>query len=239
MLQKDTGVPLHVQLADVLRQQILSGELGANQQIPSERALCETYGVSRITVRHSVGILNQEGLIATVQGKGTYVTPRRLEERLHSLSGFTDDMRSRGYQVSSNIIEYSVVEANDETAMLLQLPRGSEVVILYRLRMADGFPIALQRSYLPHQRCMGILRYDLSVRSLYDVLASEYQLKLANANMTIKAELADKEALELLQLESPASVLIVDQTTYLDDGDIIELTNSIYRGDRFTLLTGC
>ena len=93
MLHKDTGIPLHVQLADVLRQQIILGELAPDQQISSERVLCEKYGVSRITVRHAFGILNQEGLITTVQGKGTYVTPQRLEERLQSLNGFSKDMR--------------------------------------------------------------------------------------------------------------------------------------------------
>lgn len=239
MLHKDTGIPLHVQLSDVLRQQIVKGELRANQQISSERGLCEKYGVSRITVRHALGILNQEGLITTVQGKGTYVTPQRLEERLQALSGFSEDMRSRGFQVSSTVLDAAIVEADDETAMLLQLTRGAEVVLLYRLRMTDGFPTALQRSYLPHKYCLGILHYDLSERSLYDILVSEYNLHLLRANMSIKAELAKKDELELLQMEQPASVLVVDQTTFINDNDIIEHTVSIYRGDRFTLLTSC
>jgi len=239
MLHKDTSIPLHVQITDVLRQQIVNGELRANQQISSERVLCEKYGVSRITVRHALGILNQEGLISTVQGKGTYVTPQRLEERLQSLIGFSKDMRSRGYQVSSTVLEAAIVEADDETAMLLQMTRRAEVVVLYRLRMTDGFPTALQRSCLPHKHCPGILHYDLSARSLYDILVSEYDLNLLRANMSIKAELAKKDELELLQMETPASVLVVDQTTFLNDNEIIEHTVSIYRGDRFTLLTGC
>jgi GntR family transcriptional regulator len=239
MLSKDTGTPLHVQLADVLRQQIVNGELSPNQQISSERVLCERFDVSRITVRHALGILNQEGLITTVQGKGTYVTPQRFEERLHSLSGFSEDMRSRGFQVSSTILDAALVEADDEIAMLMQLTRGAEIVHLYRLRNTDGIPTALQRSYLPHSFCPGILEYDLSVRSLYDILISEYHLQLSEANMSIKAELANDHQLELLQLESPASVLIVEQTTHLDDGEIIEHTVSVYRGDRFTLLTSC
>ena len=239
MLRKDMGIPLHVQVADVLRQQIESGELAVDQQIPSERSLCELYGVSRITVRHALGILNQEGLIATVPGKGAYVNPRQIEERLHTLSGFTEDMRSRGFQVSSKILEAQVFKADDEAAMLLQLPKGSEVVLITRLRLTDDFPIALQRSYLPHERCPGILQYDLSVCSLFDVITSEYQLNLMKANMSIKAGLAGAEDGKLLQVESPAPVLVVDQTTFLEDGDIIESTVSTYRGDRFTLLTSC
>ena len=239
MLHKDTGIPLHVQLADVLRQQITMGELIPNQQISSERVLCEKYGVSRITVRHAFVLLNQEGLITTVQGKGTYVTPQRLEEQLQSLSGFSEDMRSRGYQVSSTVLEAAIIDADDKTAMMLHTTRGTKVVLLYRLRIADGFPIALQRSYLPHKYCPEILKYDLSSRSLYDILASEYKLILLRANMSIKAELAREDDLKLLQMEQPASVLVVDQTTFLNDNEIIEHTISKYRGDRFTLLTGC
>jgi GntR family transcriptional regulator len=174
-----------------------------------------------------------------VQGKGTYVTPRRLEERLQSLSGFSEDMRSRGYQVSSSVLKSVIIKADDETATLLQLNRGAEVVHLYRLRLADGLPTALQCSYLPHRYCPGILHYDLSMRSLYDILTSEYNLHLLRANMSITAELAEEDELELLQLEPPASVLIVDQITFLSDNEIIEHTISTYRGDRFTLLTGC
>jgi len=239
MLHKDTGIPLHVQLADVLRQQITLGELAPDQQISSERVLCEKYGVSRITVRHAFGILNQEGLITTVQGKGTYVTPQRLEERLQSLNGFSKDMRSRGYQVSSRVLEAAIIDADDEIAMLLHMTRGAKIFLLYRLRIADGFPTALQRSYLPHKYCPGILKYDLSSRSLYDILASEYKLILLRAKMRIKAELAKEDDLELLSMEQPASVLVVDQTTFLNDNEIIEHTVSTYRGDRFTLLTGC
>jgi GntR family transcriptional regulator len=239
MLQKDTGIPLHIQLANVIRQQIVTGDLRPNQRIASERVLCEKYGVSRITVRHALGILSQEGLISTVQGKGTYVTPRRLEEQLNLLSGFSEDMSSRGFQVSSTVLEAAVIEADDETAMSLSVMRGAEIVHIYRLRLIDGLPTAIQRTYLTYKYCPGILNFDLSVRSLYDILGSEYNLKLASANMRIKAQLAKETELERLQMEPPASVLVVDQTTFLDSGEIIEHTVSIYRGDRFTLITSC
>lgn len=72
-LDPEGPVPLYQQLADLLRQQIESGQLLPNRPVPSETTLQQEYGVSRDTVRHALEILREAGLVVTVRGKGTYV----------------------------------------------------------------------------------------------------------------------------------------------------------------------
>ncbi len=237
MLDKTSGTPLYVQLADLLRAQIHSNRLPPNAQLPSERELCRKYGVSRITVRQALDELTHEGLIYTCVGKGTYVAAPKLNEELQPLSSFTEDMHRRGMIASSQVLEAAIIYADDYRAARLRVPWGTELVKLHRLRLADGLPIAVQLTYLPHHLCPDLLQYDLSSRSLFDILRTEYRLKLVRADTNIEAALARPEEARLLQLPNPAAVLISEQTTYLDTDAIIELTRSVFRGDRYRLHT--
>ena len=237
MLDKDSAMPLHVQLRDTLRQQILEGGLLPHTQLASERELCEQHGVSRITVRQALADLLREGLIYTQVGKGTYVAMSRLEEEPHLLSSFTDDTRRRGMAASSRVLSAAIVNADDEQAGRLRIPRGAEVVRLRRLRLANGLPVAVQLTWLPHHLCPGLLGCDLVSRSLFDILRSEFKLTLLRAESSVAAALAEPEDCRLLQLSPPAAVLISDQTTCLDSEAVIEFTHSVFHGDRYTLHT--
>jgi len=237
MLDKSASTPLYVQLADLLREQISDDRLLPDTRLPSERDLCACYGVSRITVRQALDELMHEGLIYTCVGKGTYVAEAKLNEELQPLSSFTEDMRRRGIATSSRILESQIISADDFLATRLQVPRGAEVVKLHRLRLGNGLPIAIQRTYLPHHLCPGLLRYDLASGSLFDVLRSEYHLVLSRADTGIEAALAQPEEIRLLQISAPAAVLISEQTTYLNTGAVVEWVRSVFRGDRYRLHT--
>jgi GntR family transcriptional regulator len=119
----------------------------------------------------------------------------------------------------------------------LQLPRGAETVRLCRLRLADGLPVAIQITHLPQHLCPGLLECDLTSRSLFDVLRTEFALILSEAETVIEAAIADEEQAALLQLQPSAAVLISEQTTYLTSGQVIEHTRSIFRADRYRLHT--
>jgi len=237
MLNKYSGIPLHSQLASLLREQIRSRKLPANAQLPSERELCDQFSISRITVRKALSTLLQEGLIYASVGKGTYVADTSLNEELQPLSSFTQDIQRRGMVASSQVLEATIISSDDLLASQFRIPRGAELVRLQRLRLADGAPVALQLSHLPHNLCPGILEYDLAERSLYNILSQEYGLLLLRADTEIEAALARPEEGRLLQVPLPAAVLISRQTTYLESGAIVEITRSVFRGDRYRLYT--
>jgi GntR family transcriptional regulator len=239
MLDRNCGIPLHAQLAHLLRERILDAELRPHAQLTSERALCERYGVSRITVRKALSDLLHEGLIYTTVGKGTFVADSHLDEELQPLSSFSQDIERRGMSVSSRLLDAGVFNADDHIASRLQIPRGAEVVQIDRLRLADDLPIAIQFSLLSHHLCPGLLDYDLTARSLFDVLRTDYGLQLTRADTVIEAALATPEESRLLELATPAAVLVSEQVTRLSTEAIIEITRSVFRGDRYKLHTHC
>jgi GntR family transcriptional regulator len=232
---QNNSIPLHHKLRETLRQQIVTCQLPAHERLPSERELCDQYDISRTTVRRALADLLNEGLIYTTIGKGTYVAPPQMKEELQPLSSFSEDITRRGMQPSSRLLRAEIQNANDEQAARLCLPRGAEVVSIYRLRLADGKPIALQLTWLPHHLCPDLLSFDLAQQSLYQILRGEYHFKLAHADTTIMAALGNPEECRLLVLSPPAAVLISQQATYLENDSLIEYTHSVFRSDRYKL----
>ena len=175
----DSPVPLYVQIKDYIRLNIQNGIYAVNERIPSERQLAEQFGVNRLTVSKALSELTQEGLIYSSVGKGTYVSPAKINQTLQSLTSFTEEMSSRGKTASSRVLYSGIEPASTEVAKALSILPGVEVVVLHRLRVADALPIALEKSHIINALCPDILeKHDFSRKSLYQVLRSEYHLRL-------------------------------------------------------------
>lgn len=237
MVNKQSGIPLHIQLASIIRQQVVDKEVHPGERLPSERILCSKYGVSRITVRQAINTLTQEGLVYSSAGKGTYVSRPPLNEELQPLSSFTQDLERRGMRSTSLVLDARIIPADQMWSGKLGIPRGAEVVHLERLRLANDLPVAIQISHLPHHLCLDLLNFDFSRRSLYEILSNEFHLLLTRSGTVIEAALATPDEARLLDLRRPAAVLISEQTTYLDNGTVIEVTRSIFHAERYKLHT--
>ena len=233
VLNKKSPVPLYLQVKEIFSQKIDSGELRPHDRLPSERELGEELGISRMTVRQALTQLTHDGRIYTIVGKGTYVAPPRIDQDLHQLTGFTEDMRTRGLTTSSRIIEAALLPAPPDLAEALQIRPGAMMVKLEHLRLADGVPLALVADYLPHHLCPDVLEHDMATRSLYAVLRDHYGLKLVRARQTVQAALANQREADLLGLSWPSAILHMDRTTFLDDNQIIVYARTAYRGDRY------
>lgn len=228
---------LYQQIADSILEQIQSGDLEPGARLPSEHALGEQYGVGRNTIRHALSDLIAKGYVESVQGVGTFVTETHFPKTVEFLYGFSQEMAQRGKKVASQILEAKIIHADPFLARILRVQLGAEVVFLNRLRLVDGNPAAIERAYLPHNFCHGLLEHDFSVESLYDVLASRFNMKPDHAEQEIGAEIATPEVAKLMKLEHPASVLVIRRETRTADGRVIEYVESEFRADRFRFYT--
>lgn len=234
-LLHETAEPLYVQLKAVILAEIAAGRYQPHQRLPSERELCLTFQVSRMTVRQALIELAHDGAIYTRVGKGTFVAPPKIDQQLRSVSSFSEEMRGRGDQPSSRVLEAAATVAPLDVAAALALTPDAAVIMLARVRLADGTPLALETAYLPAARLPGLLRHDFAVVSLYEVLEQEYRLTLIRAQQTIEAALATPHECSALQLAPPAAVLKMQRLTHAGDGVPVEYVLSTYRGDRYKL----
>lgn len=229
--------PLYQQVAEAILEQIQAGELRPGERLPSEHALSDQYEVGRNTIRHALSELAGDGYLETVQGVGSFVAESRIPKTTEILFGFSQEMAQRGREITSRVLESEIIAADPYLARRLQVQLGAEIVFLYRLRLMEGEPTAIERAYLPHELCPDLLEHDFSRESLYEVLSSEYGMKPEHAEQEIGAELATDQVAELLGLEPPTAVLVIRRETRTRTQQVIEYVESEFRGDRFRFYT--
>ena len=231
-LSAASPTPKYTQLRRILVE-LIDGELGIDQMLPSEREISERFKVARMTVRQAVEQMVAEGRVYKVPGKGTFVARPRLVMPL-SLTSFTQDMLDRGLRPGSVEIVRHQAPADRGLALRLGVPVGEPVHVLERLRLADDEPIAVERSTLVASRTPGLTEHPLAEQSLYAVLEERYGLVIDGGEQTISASTAGAEDASWLQVPIGTGVLRFQRTS-LAGGAPLEHVVSTYRGDRYQL----
>lgn len=229
-------VPLYHQVRLALRQRILSGEWQPGGQIPTIRELCEMYGVSRITVVQALSALTREGLVAGRQGKGVFVAEPRVEHGPGRLVSFTEETQRRGHSPASRMLRLERQPASELVAERLNVPEDSSVVVLERLRLADGEPMGFQRAYLPESLVPGLADCADPIESLYRLLEGRYGIRLASATDTFVPTRLSREMADLLAVPVGALAFAVERVSVDGLGRTVEFVESILRGDRYKVV---
>ena len=237
MARDEKAKPLYQIVVESILDQVNSGQLEANQRLPSESELCQIYSVGRNTIRRAISELVNDGVLHTVPGVGTFVVDARLDKTAEYLFGFSQEMQFLGKKVSSRVLEASIIPADPFLSRRLQVQLGAEVVFLNRVRLMDGEPTAIERSYLPHELCPGILEFDFSTNSLYEILSTVYDKRPDHAEQVIEASLATPEVSHLLELTPPSVVFVFRRETKMASGQVVEYVDSELRADRFRFYT--
>ncbi len=237
MEREQRAKPLYQVVAESILSKVTTGQLKGNERIPSESELCQIYSVGRNTVRRAISELVNDGVLRTVPGVGTFVIGSRIDKTAEYLFGFTQEMQLHDRKVTSQVLDAKIIGADPFLSRRLQIQLGADVVFLYRVRLMDYEPTAIERSYLPHELCPGILEYDFSINSLYEILSKVYERRPDHAEQVIEAKLATPEVVQILGLTPPAVVFVFHRETCLATGQVIEYVDSELRGDRFRFYT--
>lgn len=228
-------IPKYYKVRESIRKQILEWEEG--KMIPSESELCDTYAVSRITIRRAVTDLVQDGLLRSIQGKGTFVTKpsfqRAHRERMvREIKGFFGDMSSRGYKVGSRVLEKSIIEYPLEAVEPLKLAPNDKTLKVVRLRFVNNQPDHVVYSYLPLGLFPNIDRHDFSKGSLYAILREEYGANLNRARYLAEATIATEREVELLEIEPGSPMLLIYSSIFNEEDRPIVFGYSRHRSDK-------
>lgn len=207
--------------------------LPVGSAVPSERVLAESAGVSRMTARRALDVLEQDGFLQRIVGKGSFVSRPAVSLPLR-LTSFSEDMRARGMQPSARVLEQTMITAGDALAEYFGVARTEKILRLVRLRLADGQPFAIERSHLRALVMPGIERLDFTHESLYAAIERDYGIRFDAGRQSIRAGNALRADAEVLGIETGAAVLELVRTS-VARGIVIERTTSIYPGDRFEL----
>ena len=225
--------PLYDQLVDILTEKI-EHEYRPGDLLPSERELSKYYGLSRTTVRLALQELERLGLVVRQHGRGTFVADRSVQAtNLSQTYSFTDQMREMGREPMTTILEFAEIEADKNLAENLRARIGDKLFKIKRLRIADGMPMMVERTYLPVRKFMSLKRPQLENASLYHVIEVDFHEKIRVAEEEFFASIARPADAHLLGIGEGAPVLDLVRTTYDMGNEIIEYTLSVARADQF------
>ena len=221
--------PLYGQIMHILEQEIRAGRLCPGDQLPTQEALAAHFGVSLAPVKQALKELEERGIIATRQGRGTYVldaTP--LSEEViaaNRIPHFTRDVAESGEVPSSVVLRLQVVPASavPQAALQLGLPQDAQVLCVERVRLADDKPLCVQTGYFPEQLVPGLLERGLTGdESLTEVLQAEFGISVAASRQIISATAAGASEAGHLGVAVGAPLLLVERTSYLSTNEPFE-----------------
>ena len=230
-LDPHNSQPLYRQISQALARLLRERRFEANSALPSERLLATRLGVSRVTARKAIETLVAEGLIERRQGSGSYVAPR-LEQTLARLTGFTEELSARGFVPRSRWLKRFVGVVQAEEIVGLNLPAGTRVARLERVRLADDVPMALEHSALP---LTAVPKPELVGDSLYAYLRQRDCVPV-RALQHIRAVNASAAQAELLKVRLNEALLFITRFGYLADGQPVEITHTWCRNDYYDFM---
>jgi GntR family transcriptional regulator len=184
-------------------------------------------------VRQALNKLCQDGIVYKEKGKGTFVAKPKLQEKfIQRTYGFYQEMKEKGLEVESKILEHELVEPPPKIRTLLKLTQEQKVVKTSRLRSVNKELIMFTTTYVRSDLCPGLENEDLTDWSLYQLLWDKYGLKIFYGHRTLEAVTASKYEAGMLKVPRGSPLVYLESVSYLEDGTPIEYFEAWHRGDR-------
>lgn len=235
-IDKKSEIPLYQQLAHSIKKAVDEQKLKENDKIPAENEFCKIYDLSRTTVRQALDILEKDGYIYKLRGKGSYVSTPKIHQNRSSFSKFYDDMRSLGKVPVSKIISLKIKVADAYVREKMQLEENEMLCQIKWIRYGNNEPLIYETINLNYKLVDGIEMKELTDKKLYDILSEEYGIKMTHGKeLFYPCKLDINEAKNLGLKENDLGMKV--ERVVFQGKDVVEYTTSTVRGDRFIYTT--
>lgn len=237
MVRRQTPLPLYYQIELKLREAIESGTYRSGERLPTEKVLQETFGVSRVTVRTALRRLEEEGMISTQRGRGTFVTIQgneghRIERNTARLHSFEEDIVRQGGAPRIEVHALERIPAPQRIGALLEISEGTEITRVRRMGWVGEAPLWVESRYIHPSIDDAFTRSDASDVSITSALESETGQRIDSSRLRITAAIATQDQAKRLQIEVGDPVLI-NEFVVRADGQPIEAARAVFRADRY------
>lgn len=231
------GIPPRDRAEEGILWYIQSGRLSSGDRLSSERELAETIGVSRTALRGAIAQLVSKRVLESRRGSGTYVCPPKLINIFQETYNFSDAARAAGLEPASRLIFARNAEVDAELAPKIDVPVGTPLFEMQRVRLAGGLPVSLETAYVNRTLCPGIEEHDFCTESLYEVLRNEYGVRVEHGTERLSITRVTAEETSLLQIEEASPAFFVRALERSSDMTPVEYVKSIINPGRFRFVS--
>jgi GntR family transcriptional regulator len=232
LIDREDHQKLYLQLYEILKRKIESGEWPLGSQIPTEEELCKSFNVSRATVRTAVIELVRQGYLKREQGKGTFILKSIASEGLTMFTNFRELLFEESLSFSTTVLARTVMMPIDDLDTKLDISKDKHIIYIKRLRLIDNDPVLLQESYVPYHICPLLLEEDIEHQSLFDLFEKKYGIKITKVKTYLEITYLKSDEARLIGLPESSAAILLNQYFYSGE-TIIMCTRSIKRTDRF------
>lgn len=225
--------PLYLQLVEAIKQKISSNTWKIGMMIPSENELSREFDISVGTVKKSLGLLVQEGVLFRRQGKGTFVATPDFSKSFTRFFRYGLDGDITGDIPGSVIFDVKVVPADGRVASILDLDVGADVYYIKRVRTLQNVAFSVEDIYLPHERFKGIERLSLENKLLYPIYSETFSTPIIWADEYLQPDVADQATARELGISAGDPVMCVERIAHTYEDIPVEWRRSYGRGDSF------
>jgi len=182
---------------------IKSNQLGVGDKLPAESQLSDMLGISRLTLREGLNALRHEGIVASRQGKGTYVACNieQIANTLNNNLGITEMLETFGYKPGVGFFEKRLVKADKQLSEALKVDENTDLIMCRRIRTADGKPVVLSEDYLAPALSQDFLAITDENVSIYNFLEEIVKIDIGIAIAELKPVIADEYLAKKLETE--------------------------------------
>ena len=230
-MRKASGSRPRDAAAELIECYIRSQNLSPHDRLPSERAMCEMWGLNRSTLRTAIRRLTEEGWLYSVLGSGTFVAPPKLERDLQDARSLTETVRDAGRMIRSQVLDLRITECSAWLSGKLGCAPGHPVFFLRRLRFLDNVPFTIETCYLDHEVCPGIENGDYCKGSLYQALGA-LGVNPVQGSEHIGITYATEEEAALLEVPEECPLFFLSGTSMNAEGRTIEYFKAVVRYDK-------
>ncbi len=229
-IDRNSFEPAYVQLVDILKRQITSGELRIGDRLPSESQICNLYKVSPMTVRRAINILSDQGLVAAAQGRGTFVKPIKLETasfHLLELQEIFNDDRTK-----VTILEVRIVSADQRAAQKLKVKETERIIYIRRLLSRNEEPLLYHREYLLYDPKRALVESELGVTSLRGLFKGDESSDFKFGELSIETTVINDDEARILRAKEGTAAFNLEHIFYDYNDKPVSWGWFICRGDR-------
>lgn len=229
----DIPLPRYYRPKSWILDEINKGNLKPGDRIPSERELCDRFGLSRGTVRQALGDLRKEGKVYFVRGRGTFVSePSKKNWSIDTMISIADALEREGVPFETRVIEIGSKPACPSIAAHIQVMPGIAVMFLKRLRSIKGEPFMIATSYMPERLTTRLYSVDLNSYSLYGALEKACGIQVTYVHRVLCVRLIEDSEAALLGAPLGSAVQVIEGIAYQAGGSPVEYSEGVYRGDK-------
>jgi GntR family transcriptional regulator len=226
-------------ISSEMRKRIKDHFYPIDQPIPDEISLTKEFQCSRMTMKRALDILALEGLLYRKRGHGTFIVQsainnNKVNVESEEVIGLTKLLRNK--KVTSKVIRFDVQFPSEEVAAHLGIDTETPVYFIIRLRLVDGQPYVLEKTYMPTTIIPGINDAVL-MGSIYRYIEEDLGLTIAGSHRKIRACKSDELDQKSLDCLHDDPILEVEHVAFLNNGVPFEYSFSRHRYDKFEVTT--